>query len=435
MIILGNLYNQDNTLWVIIVSSFEIDGYKYFKKTRVIDDIVIYQYRIEIIDKTKQIQVGDNTINIPNVKPQLNNTSMYLVSCDGQNHKKYNYSNPIKVYSVSDDTDMWKKLYMDIKADTNTHKYVIHIGDQVYMDDAHDELIKNGTTNDKDTVRRTYYDVYKQNYSTKYKNKVLKSAYNVMIGDDHDFIDNYGSVPNNLTPTMLRNVKKMYQIFQEDLYGVEEHDIKHLFFKDFQIIIPDLRKYRKPITDNTTEHPIMGQTQMTEFDNIVKNTKSNIKRTYYVSTTPLVGVNKTASMIYSILNGGQGDYHSDYYISSSTYTNEQKYVLGKLFELNNVVVICGDYHIADYYTFFKDGKCIKQITTSPISSDPLGIGSPLYIQALGWLLNKLIYDRTIDDIIIDKKWLVAFDYNYLKTTHKVALLSCYDESNSKSIEM
>ena len=54
---------------------------------------------------------------------------------------------------------------MDIKADTNIHKYVIHLGDQVYMDDAHDELIKDGTTNDKDTVRRTYFDVYKQNYT------------------------------------------------------------------------------------------------------------------------------------------------------------------------------------------------------------------------------------------------------------------------------
>jgi hypothetical protein len=256
-----------------------------------------------------------------------------------------------------------------------------------------------------------------------------------MIGDDHDLIDNYGIVPNNLTPTMLRNVKKMYQIFQEDLYGVEEYDIKHLVFKDFQIIIPDLRKYRKPITDNTTKHPIMGQTQMNEFDSIIKNTQPNIKRTYYVSTTPLIGVNKILDYIIDVLSGGQADYHKDYYIASSTYTNEQKYVLSKLFELNNdVVVICGDYHMADYYTFVKDGKSIKQITTSPVSSDPLGLTSPLYIQALGWLLNKLIYDRTIDDIYIDKKWFV-FDYNYLKTTHKVALLCCYDGSNSKSIEM
>lgn len=434
MLILGNLYEQQDSLWVVVLSSNELDGYKYVKKTKVVDDVFVYQYNIEIGDKPTHIQLGHKTITIPNVKPQLNNTSVYFVSCDGQNAKKYKYSSPIAVYNVSDDTDMWKKLYMDIKADTNIHKYVIHLGDQVYMDDAHDELIQNGTIDD-DVMRRTYYDVYKSNYANRYKKKILRSAYNVMIGDDHDIIDNYKSVPNNLTETMLKNVKEMYEIFQEDLYGVKEHDIKHLVFKDFQIIIPDLRKYRKPITDNTTKYPIMGETQMTEFDNIVKDTTTNIKRTYYVSTTPLVGVNKNLDSIVDVLSGGQADYHLDYYIASSTYTNEQKYVLGKLFELDNdVVVICGDYHMADYYTFVKDKKSIKQITTSPVSSDPLVLTDPLYIQVLAWLLNKLIYDGTIDDISIDKKWFV-FDYNYLKIMKDNAVLCCYDKSNSKSIEM
>ena len=100
------------------------------------------------------------------------------------------------------------------------------------MDDAHDELIKNKTTNDDEVVRRTYYEEYQRNYSKRYKKKVLQSVYNVMIGYDHEFIDDYDSVPNNLTPTMLKNVKEMYTPLQDDLYGVNEHDIishiKHL---------------------------------------------------------------------------------------------------------------------------------------------------------------------------------------------------------------
>lgn len=64
-----------------------------------------------------------------------------------------------------------KKLYIDIKADTNIHKYVIHIGDQVYMDEAHDELVKNKTTNDIVATRRTYYNVYNTNYNNKYKKR------------------------------------------------------------------------------------------------------------------------------------------------------------------------------------------------------------------------------------------------------------------------
>lgn len=433
MLILGNLYNQDNSLWIIILSSIELDGYKYFKKTNVVDDIIIYQYNIKIHDNMTHIKIGHKTIHIPNLKPQLNNTSVYFVSCDGQDTKKYKYSNPIAVYNVKDDTDMWKKLYNDIKADTNIHKYVIHLGDQVYMDDAHDELIKNNTTNDYNTVRRTYYNTYKLNYTNKYKKKVLESAYNIMIGDDHDIIDNYRSIPNNLTSTMINNVTEMYKIFQEDLYSVNPHNIKHLVFKDFQIIIPDLRKYRKPITDKITIYPIMGQTQMKEFDNIIKNTQINIKRTYYVSTIPLVGVNKTLDNILYLLTGGQEDYYLDDYIASPTYTNEQKYILEKLFELNrDVVIICGDYHMADYYTFIKNGKTIKQITTSPISSDPLILRNPFYERAIFWMLTKLIYDRTIDDITIDKKWII-FDYNYLKVTNTNALLCCYNEDNTKSI--
>jgi hypothetical protein len=433
LLILGNMYYQDDSLWVIVMSSTELDGYRYFKKTMIIDDIIIYQYKIKIDNESKNIQIGYKTIIIPNIKPQLNNTSLYFVSCDGQNTKKYNFSNPIKVYNVIDDTDMWKKLYMDIKADTNFHKYVIHLGDQVYMDDAHDELIKNNTSNDTYTVRRTYYDVYNLNYNNKYKKKVLRNAYNVMIRDDHETISNYKTIPNNLTQIMLDNVNDMYKIFQEDLYGVEKHNIKHLVFKDFQIIIPDLRKYRQPITDNITKYPIMSETQMTEFDDIVKNTQSEIKRTYYVSTIPLVGVDKKLDKLISIISGNT-NVNIDDYISSNNYLTERVFIINKLFELDNVVVIGGDYHYAEYYTFVKNGKTIKQITTSPISSDPLILQSSWYKKAIGWILINLFYDITIDNITINKEWFI-FDYNYLKATNKNALLCCYNEDNSKSIAL
>lgn len=219
MFIVGNLFTQGKRLHVIVLSSSKLDGHEHCKKTKVVDDMMVYQYKLDIGGTTKPIRIGRKTIHIKNVKPCLNNTSVYFVSCDGQNCQKYGSSNPIAVYNASDDTDMWKKLYMDIKADRNIHKYVIHLGDQVYMDDAHDELIKNKTIDDEAVVRRTYFEAYKRNYSNRYKKKVLQSAHNVMIGDDHEFIDDYGSVPNNLTPTMLKNVKEMYNLFQEDLYG------------------------------------------------------------------------------------------------------------------------------------------------------------------------------------------------------------------------
>jgi len=438
MLILGNLYQKNDILWVIVLSSTPLDGYTPFKKSTVVDNIVMYQYNIQISDENTTIKHNSKTYIIPNVKPELNNTSVYYVSCDGQNTKKYNFSNPIKVYNVNDDTDMWKKLYMDITADTNIHKYVIHLGDQVYMDDANDELITNKTENDTNVVRRTYYDAYKLNYDNEYKKNVLQSAYNIMIRDDHEIINDYGSIPNNLTPSMLVNLNDIYNIFQQDLYGVKEHNIKHLVFKDFQIIIPDLIKYRQLNTDNTTKYPIMGETQMIEFDNIVKNTQSKIKRTYYVSTIPLVGVNKLYKKTSYFFSGGRLNLEEKAcYTVTPTRETEQKYILDKLFELdNNVTIICGDLHFAECITLVKNWKCIKQITTSPISSNvTLDFRNPFYEKIMAWLVNALVYDRFIGNIFIHKNWFM-FDYNYLKMNNEHdAILRCYNDDNSKNITL
>jgi len=431
MLILGNLYKQDDHLWVIVLSSYKLDGYKYFKKTIVVDEIVIYQYKIQIGEKDTHIQIADETIKITNVTPELNNTSVYFVSCDGQFMKQVNEIIPI--YNIEDD-DMWKKLYMDIQADTNTHKFVIHLGDQVYMDAAHKELIENKTTDNEDTVRRTYYNYYNVNYENKYKKKVLESVHNIMVGDDHEVIDGYGSIKNNLTEIMIENVKKMYKIFQEDLYGIEDHNIKHLVFQDFQMIIPDLRKYRKLYTDNTTKYPIMGETQMTELENIIKNTQDTIKRSYYVNTIPLVGVNKLLNNLISTVSGIKTLYIDDY-ISSDGYLNERIHIMNELFKINNdVVVIGGDYHYAEYYNFIKNSKTIKQITTSPISSAHPGIFKIKLIDNVSEILLKLLYDRIIADTFIEKKWIVL-DYNYLKVTEQNATLRCCDDKNNKIISM
>ena len=452
MYIIGNLYNKNNNdnknnnMVLIVLSSIKLSNYKNFlkKSTHIVNDIYIHQYKIKInkikinkiITETEiEKEINEKIEHIKNKIPKLENTSVYFVSCDGQNIKKYNVSNPIEVYNLKegDDTDMWKKLYDDIEADQKIHKYVIHLGDQVYMDDAHDELIKSNTIDNK-AIREAYYKVYETNYKNPYKKKVLETAYNVMIGDDHDYINNYKSVTNNLTPLMVSNVEEMYKIFQEDLYGAKEHNIKHLLFEDFQMIIPDLRKYRQLVdnTDTTTKYPIMGQKQMDDFNDIIKTTSDKIKRTYYVSTIPLVGVNKTLDKIIGFIYGDK-TINIDDYIQSEKY-EERKHIMNKLFELQNVTIIGGDYHYAEYYTFIRNNQQIRQIITSPISSDPVFLRSSFYKKIFGWILNKLFYDRIIDDITIVKNWFV-FDYNYLKITKEEATLCTYNKDNTKHFPM
>ena len=438
MIIVGNLYEYEMQLFVNIISSNKLDDYKMFDSVNIVDDVVIYKYIIKINDINTKIIFGNKYIDIPNIKPTSDNTSLYFVSCDGQNSEKYSFTSPAKYYYSCNNCDMWKKLYLDIKADKNIHKFVIHLGDQVYLDDANDELINNKIIDDTE-IKRTYFNVYYDNFNKKYKKKILRTVHNIMIGDDHEFINSYKSIPNNLTPSMIKNAHLMYKTFQESLYSFQEHNIKHLLFSDSQIIIPDLRKYRQNNTDTYKKYPIFGETQMNEFENIIKRTK-NIKNTYYVSTTPLIGISRLISKIAKIILGNKLLYTDDY-ISSNTYLNERDYVINKLFELdNNVIIIGGDYHYSELYNLTQINKetnkikTIKEIITSPISSDPFLLRENIILQIFCRLINMFVYDRYIKSINvnINKKWSV-YDYNYLKIINNNPKLICYNNKHNKII--
>lgn len=439
MFILGNFFHENDSSFVIVISSKELSDYTYLDKINIIDNVTIFRYKIEI-KENESIKLGKRIINIPDKKPQINNTSIYFVSCDGQD----NFTGPVKVYNIKNkkkDSDMWKKLYMDIKNDTNDYKYVIHIGDQVYMDDANDYIISSNLQNDDNAIKKTYYRTYKENFNKKYKKKVLETAYNIMIQDDHEFNDYGALITNklNLSKKMVKNLNLMYVTFQENLYGINNNSIiKHLQFKDFQIIIPNVRKYRKPTT-SVTKFPVMGKKQINELNKIISNTSNKIKKTFYVNSVPFVSVNKYIDKIYSIIEDPQ--YRLEYYFSSDSYQNERYYVINKLFHLDNVVIVAGDYHMADFHVLEKNKKKILHITTSPISSTPLfysdfsNYSSKLktfFALTAGTIISKLIYERDINDIEVKKKWFVN-DFNYLKVTSEKATLKCYFEKNDKNI--
>lgn len=423
MYILGNLYIHNNVHVVNVISSTPLE-YPLFKKTHIVNDITIYKYIIPIHDYPV-LKLGDDTVSISTEIPSLSNTSMYFVSCDGQNSSRFNYTSPIKYYNVTDDTDMWKKLYQDIQNDTNPHKYVFHIGDQVYMDDAHVILQNMNSTNDDDTILQTYYNVYVETFTKTYKQKVLSCAYNVMTCDDHEFFDNYKSEENNLTPKMIQYVTFLYKTIQEELYGDKEHNIKLIQWTDFQVIIPDLRKYRQFYTSEQL-YPIMGKEQFDELSFIIQNTPSTIKNTYYISTVPLIGINISATYI-------KLDFAVDGY---SNAIQERNTTLHKLFELkSNVTIVSGDYHLAEYYTLTKKDKTISQIITSPISSNPTGINMPSILLDILTSINSIVYDDTIDDITVSKKWSVLDDYNYLSIKNIDMSLVCYTSTNNKLVRM
>lgn len=448
MFVLGNLLYENNVSFIIVISSKELNGYTYFDKTNVTNSVTIFRYKIEI-KANENIQIGKKNIYIPSKRPCLENTSIYFLSCDGVNGFEYTYPNiyvgPLKLYNIKNkqkDYDMWKKLYMDLKNDNNDYKYVVHIGDQVYMDDANYEVNLLDVQKNDNKIKKIYYSEYKKNYNKKYKKKVLESAFNVMIQDDHEFTDNYGVVSNkklDLSKKMLKYLDLMYVTFQENLYGINSHNkiIKHLQFDDFQIIIPNIRKYRNTSNKNA-KFPVMGKKQIEEFDNIVSNTSKNIKKTIYVNTIPFASVNKYVDILYTIVTK-KSIYKEEYYFSIPSYREERKYILNKLFHLDNVVIVSGDNHLADHHILKKNKKEISQIVTSPISSNPLFyISSSRYInsvsKAFGTIINKYLYERKFDNIKVKKEWFVN-DFNYLKITNEKAMLKCFLKENNKVIEI
>jgi len=176
----------------------------------------------------------------------------------------------------------------------------------------------------------------------------------------------------------------------------------------------------------------MGRRQVRELRHIIDNTKT--KQTYYVNPGPLVGMNTELSsildIIAKIITGGVSDYELDYYIASPTYMKERDYILNRLFRIKGeLIIVCGDYHMADCYSLSRNNKTIQQITTSPISSDTVLTPQSVFRKMLTQSLYSFLYDTQIDDIVIKKKWFL-FDYNYLKINNKVIDLCCYNEDKS-----
>jgi len=60
MFILGNLFTQGKRLHVIVLSSTKLDGHEHCKRTKIVDDVIVYQYNIEIGVTTKAIRIGQD---------------------------------------------------------------------------------------------------------------------------------------------------------------------------------------------------------------------------------------------------------------------------------------------------------------------------------------------------------------------------------------
>ena len=67
MFVLGNLFYENDTSFLIVISSKELNNYTYLDKTNVTKNVTIFRYKIKI-KANENIQIGKKNIYIPSEK-------------------------------------------------------------------------------------------------------------------------------------------------------------------------------------------------------------------------------------------------------------------------------------------------------------------------------------------------------------------------------
>jgi len=90
---------------------------------------------------------------------------------------------------------VWKHIPEILRNNEKVH-FALLAGDQVYADDAAPAILKEADPNER--IRR-YVEVYKEYWSNPHYRRVLCSLPSILMWDDHDIIDGWGSVDASYT--------------------------------------------------------------------------------------------------------------------------------------------------------------------------------------------------------------------------------------------
>lgn len=327
-------------------------------------------------------------------------------SCNGDSKK-----HPSKIFKK--DFIMWGKmrdrhLNSDIK-----FNLLIMGGDQVYADSLWDkvdflEQIKKKTrhgyrnikTDDiynykftqKDKIEfikqlRAYYEqLYIDSWSNQDMSYIMSSIPSIMMWDDHDIVDGWGSYPSKLQNTELfkcifQVASEYFEVFQtrtklNQSRISKDHFSLKVSFRNYEFVVLDNRTFR-------TQNRIMSKQQYQDVakvssDGLFKETESIDKVLCFVIPVPVAHLDYSAiveSIIPYIFKNGFRHAMDDDALDHWDHKNhllEQKQLLDMIFDAGSkskakyVCIISGDVHTAGAATITKKQGCKK--VTQLISS-------------------------------------------------------------------
>lgn len=162
------------------------------------------KYIYDVLKNNEVITYG----SFPIIKNDYTNDINYgFVSC---NDNLYNNIPSWNRYSQPNKSTGWIQLALTLP------DIIIHMGDQIYADTIYD-LYEKGDISLED-VESKVAELYNLSYSEKNQAFAMQNSLNIMIYDDHDFCDSFGTPTKDRTrvnPTVVQYADLMYELMNK----------------------------------------------------------------------------------------------------------------------------------------------------------------------------------------------------------------------------
>lgn len=258
-------------------------------------DHVVWRYDFSLpLDQRAFYRLGDTGYEVAG---DLNgDVRIAYVSCNGQEHEDASLS-------TEERNRMWRRL--GDEHDRAPFQLMLHGGDQLYADQvvqAHPTLAAwaDAGLDHKDEhaftdeVREAAERYLFQRYASLYRHpaiaRLLARVPSVMMWDDHDIIDGWGSHPAPMLDSpvgqgLFEVARRMFMLFQmgtiEPPAATGASLTLSLSFPDFDVIAPDLRSERRP-------DRVMGPDGWAATESAVDKASPPTRR-FLMSSVPLLG--------------------------------------------------------------------------------------------------------------------------------------------------
>ena len=314
--------------------------------------------------------------------PIINGTC--IISCDGDGVYHYNTGN--------------KKTAWDL-ASSKSATHAIHIGDQVYIDDAYANGMKRVTKQTTDTeiiamfeseIRNIYYNSW---FLCLEKQNFLATHVNTMIVDDHDIYDNFTST-DFLKKVYTKPKMKLFLDVASRIAGEYQISLTQSVKVETFEQLKDITKVTILEDKNIKFIIINSRVSKTQTGMFDSNTKQLICNNITgIFRKKLVVVDQVSPFLLShkfmqvkLFFTLCGIDITDHVTYRDCWIRDYNWLFGTMCssDAKKIVYVTGDLHVGQEHVLFRniDGKEIKCLTSSPMSSN---VGLPK-----NYIMDKLI---------------------------------------------